>query len=313
MLALIYHRQFLRHLDGYAHVERPARLEAILSRLQDDPYWSGVDLIEPAPAQRDWLMAVHSEKYVDQMLSLSPDYPVVLDWGDTVATEATPEAARLAAGATVRAAQLVLEASYPAAFCAVRPPGHHAEPDRAMGFCIFNNVAIAARWLVDHGGLERIPIIDWDVHHGNGTERIFIDDRRVFYISLHQYPHYPGTGASSVVGTGDGGGYNMNIPMNAGDSDTEYLAAFDTSIIPALHAYKPQFILISAGFDAHADDPLSDICLTTDVYAEFTRRLCVVADQHAEGRIVSVLEGGYDLDALAASVQTHLWVLSGRG
>ena len=312
MLALIYHKQFARHLEGYAHVEQPARLQTIMSRLQNSSLLTEIELIEPAPAERDWLTAIHSEEYVDQMLTLEVETPIVLDWGDTVATEAIPKAARLAAGATVTATQLVLNGCHPVAFCAVRPPGHHAEPDRAMGFCIFNNIAVAARWLIDHGKLERVAIIDWDVHHGNGTERIFLNDPRVFYISLHQFPHYPGTGAADIIGTGNGEGFNLNIPMNAGDGDAEYLTAFDDKVIPALDEYAPQFILISAGFDAHNDDPLSDICLSTEVYAEFTRRLCVVADRHADGRIVSVLEGGYNLDALAASVESHLQVLSGR-
>ena len=178
-----------------------------------------------------------------------------------------------------------------------------------MGFCIFNNIAVAAADLLEYGGLKRIAIIDWDIHHGNGTERMFLEDPNVLYISLHQHPHYPGTGAGDMTGTGEGAGFTVNIPMGAGATDADYLSAFDKRIIPAIDDFQPEFILISAGFDGHRDDPLSATLLSTSVFAEMTRLLKQAAIDHCESRVVSFLEGGYNLDALAESVEAHLIAL----
>jgi acetoin utilization deacetylase AcuC-like enzyme len=179
-----------------------------------------------------------------------------------------------------------------------------------MGFCIFNNIAVAAAHLVEGEGLERVAIVDWDVHHGNGTESMFIDDDRVLYISLHQYPHYPGTGSVETIGTGKGKGYTINLPMASGAGDREYLAAFRDRIVPALDDFKPEFILISAGFDAHEDDPLSGMLLTTAAFGTMTTLLKASAEKHCKGRIVSMLEGGYDIQALAESVEEHIMALA---
>jgi len=306
MTGFFYHDLFVRHLEGYPHVESPGRLDAILGRIREGSLAERLSFIEPEPAQREWLERVHMREYVEGMLALEVTDAVVLDWGDTVATPASTQAALLAAGAGVQAVRMVQQKELDAAFCAVRPPGHHAEPGRAMGFCIFNNIAVAAADLLTTGGLERVAIIDWDVHHGNGTELIFIDEEKVLYISLHQYPHYPGTGRAETVGTGRGTGFNLNIPMRAGSGDGDYFDAFDGSVIPALEDFRPQFILISAGFDGHGKDPLSGCLLTTGAYGEMTRRLRAVADNHCDGKVVSFLEGGYDLDALAESVEAHL-------
>jgi acetoin utilization deacetylase AcuC-like enzyme len=253
---------------------------------------------------------VHDPKYVESILALEIDAPVVLDWGDTVATRVTPAAALHAAGAGVQAAHLVLDGKISSAFCCVRPPGHHAERSRAMGFCIFNNIAVAAAHLVEGEGLARVAIVDWDVHHGNGTESMFIDDDRVLYVSLHQYPHYPGTGSAGTIGTGKGQGYTINLPMASGAGDREYLAAFRDRIVPALDEFKPEFILVSAGFDAHEDDPLSGMVLTTSAFREMTALLKESAEKHCKGRIVSMLEGGYDIHALADSVEAHIAALA---
>jgi len=309
MIGFIRHDLFLKHLEGYTHVECPERVKAIIERISKSPIAKDVTFIEAEPAERAWIERVHTSEYVRGILSLEIDEAVVLDWGDTVATPASIQAAVYAAGAGIQAAKLVLDGKITSAFCCVRPPGHHAEPDRAMGFCIFNNIAITAAHLTDALGLERVAIIDWDVHHGNGTEKIFIEDDRVLYISLHQFPHYPGTGRASTRGVGKGEGYTINLPMGAGAGDREYLAAFDERIVPALDDFKPQFILISAGFDAHEDDPLSSITLTTGAYGKMTELLRSSAERHCEGRIVSLLEGGYDLHALAESVEEHLRVL----
>jgi acetoin utilization deacetylase AcuC-like enzyme len=180
-----------------------------------------------------------------------------------------------------------------------------------MGFCIFNNVAIAAADLLDEGGLHRVAIVDWDVHHGNGTEKCFLEEERVLYVSLHQYPHYPGTGHPGNIGAGPGTGYTLNIPMASGSGDREYLDAFQNHVVPALYSFKPEFILISAGFDPHRDDPLSGARLSTGAFGRMTEYLLEAAEKHCGGRIVSLLEGGYNLDALAASVEAHLSVLVG--
>jgi acetoin utilization deacetylase AcuC-like enzyme len=204
----------------------------------------------------------------------------------------------------------VLEGEISSAFCCVRPPGHHAERGRAMGFCIFNNIAVAAAHLLEGEGLARVAIVDWDVHHGNGTESMFIDDDRVLYVSLHQYPHYPGTGSAETVGRGKGQGYNINLPMRGGAGDREYLAVFRERIIPALDEFEPEFILISAGFDGHEDDPLSSTILTTAAYRTMTELVKASAEKYCKGRIVSFLEGGYDLRALADSVEVHIAALA---
>jgi acetoin utilization deacetylase AcuC-like enzyme len=309
MVGYIYHDIFVKHLEGFQHVESPERLTAIVEKVKASPVARSLEFIVAEPAEPSWIERVHDRDYVTGILSLEIDNAVVLDWGDTVATPASIDAALHAAGAGVQGARLVLEGKLSSAFCAVRPPGHHAERNRAMGFCIFNNIAVAATELIEGQGLERVAIVDWDVHHGNGTERIFIEDEKVQYISLHQYPHYPGTGHADTVGTGSGAGFNLNIPMGTGAGDHEYLEAFESIVIPALDEFEPQFILISAGFDAHGDDPLSGTLLTSDAFGSMTTMLKGCAERHCEGRIVSMLEGGYDLDALAESAERHIAAL----
>jgi acetoin utilization deacetylase AcuC-like enzyme len=196
-------------------------------------------------------------------------------------------------------------------FCAVRPPGHHAESDTVMGFCLFNNVAVAARYAQEQYGVEKVAIVDWDVHHGNGTQEIFYEDPTVYYISTHQYPFYPGTGARTETGEGKGRGYTLNCPMRAYSGEEEYLEAFMKDIIPSLEAYKPDLLIISAGFDAHKDDPLANINLTEKNFAQFTAMLMEIADKYTGGKLVSVLEGGYNLQALSQSVEAHVRALCG--
>ncbi len=310
VIGIIRHELFTKHLAGYDHVESPARVEAILNKLEASPMRPSLQYIEAEPAKIEWLERVHDPRYVQAILSLDIKEAVILDSGDTVATAATPKAALYAAGAGVQAARLVLDEKISSAFCCVRPPGHHAERSRAMGFCIFNNIAVAAAHLVEAEGLARVAIVDWDVHHGNGTESMFIEDDRVLYISTHQYPHYPGTGSADTIGTGRGQGYTINLPMASGARDREYLAAFRNRIVPALDEFKPEFILISAGFDAHADDPLSGMLLTTAAFGTMTTLLKESAEKHCKGRIVSLLEGGYDIHALAESVEAHVAALA---
>jgi acetoin utilization deacetylase AcuC-like enzyme len=310
MIGIVHHELFSKHLAGYSHPESPARYEAVMKRLRASPLTPSLRFIEAEPAKIEWIERVHDPDYVKGILALRIDEAVILDWGDTVATPATPAAALHAAGTGVQAARLVLAGEIPSAFCCVRPPGHHAERGRAMGFCIFNNIAVAAAHLLEGEGLARVAIVDWDVHHGNGTESMFIDDDRVLYISLHQYPHYPGTGSAETIGRGKGQGYNINLPMRGGSGDREYLAAFRERIIPALDEFGPEFVLISAGFDGHEDDPLSSTILTTSAYRTMTELVRASAEKHCRGRIVSFLEGGYDLRALADSVEEHLAALA---
>lgn len=309
MIGFFHHELFGKHLENYAHVEKPERLHAILKHIKSLPLASSLSFIEAIPAEIAWIARVHDAKYIDSIMGLRVDDAVVLDWGDTIATKDTPQAALHAAGAGVQAARMVLDGKLQAAFCAVRPPGHHAEHNRAMGFCIFNNIAIAAADLRETAGLKRIAIIDWDVHHGNGTERAFLHDNTVMYVSLHQYPHYPGTGHADSIGSGRGLGYTVNIPMAVGADDDDYVHAFHSRVLPAIDSFQPQFILISAGFDGHIDDPLSGTRLTSGIYGAMTALLRESARRHCQGRIVSMLEGGYHLTALAESVEAHLTAL----
>jgi acetoin utilization deacetylase AcuC-like enzyme len=220
--------------------------------------------------------------------------------------------ARLAVGGALAAVDAVTRDQVRNAFTAVRPPGHHALRDRAMGFCLFNNIAIAARYVQEHHGLERVLIVDWDVHHGNGTQAIFYEDPTVLYFSTHQYPFYPGTGAANETGAGAGLGFTVNAPLPAGSGDEEITTAFRGKLIPAAEAFRPQFVLVSAGFDAHRDDPLALLRVTEAGYAALTGIVLDLADRFAGGRLVSLLEGGYNLQALARSVEAHLRVLADR-
>jgi acetoin utilization deacetylase AcuC-like enzyme len=218
-------------------------------------------------------------------------------------------AAYLAAGGALAAVDAIMSRHVDHVFCPVRPPGHHAEAGGAMGFCLLNNVAIAARYVQKKHGLSRVLIVDWDVHHGNGTQHSFEEDPSVLFFSTHQYPHYPGTGHATERGRGAGEGYTINVPMKSGEGDEEYRAVFQKSLVPAADDFKPEFVIISAGFDAHKDDPLASMRLTEDGYADLTGIVANIAKRHAGGRVLSSLEGGYDLRALAASVDCHIQAL----
>jgi acetoin utilization deacetylase AcuC-like enzyme len=218
-------------------------------------------------------------------------------------------AAYLAAGAGVNAVDALMAGAVEHVFCAVRPPGHHAESAHAMGFCFFNNVAIAARYAQKAHGIRRVLIVDWDVHHGNGTQHAFYDDGSVLFFSTHQYPYYPGTGHAEEVGEGAARGLTVNVPMASGSGNTEYLEVFEQVLVPAADKFRPEFVVISAGFDAHKDDPLAGMALTENGYAALTGIVAEIARKHSHGRILSCLEGGYNLAALAASVEQHLVTL----
>jgi acetoin utilization deacetylase AcuC-like enzyme len=318
----------VNHLTGPHHPERPDRIRTVHKAVREagmvdspDPFpdfeiafgpldGHGVKLVElePAPADEKWLTAVHTPEHVELVRRVCAVGGGVLDQGDTRVVRESWDVALLALGAVLRSCDAVVDGAVRRAFAAVRPPGHHAEPDRPMGFCLFSNVAIAARYLQRHHGLERIAIVDFDVHHGNGTQAAFEDDPTVLFISLHQDPRtlYPGSGHGYEAGCGKGEGFTLNIPMTPGADDTDYLAAFDTRVLPVLDTYRPEALLISAGFDAHHADPLAQIQLSEECYEQMTRLLVQVAETHCGGRVISALEGGYDLRALGRSVVRHL-------
>ena len=308
-VGFISHPDYFAHDTGLFHPERPDRLQAIHDRLEQTGLMEELLLIEPRPAEVVWIEKAHTSGHIENVRSRCEQGLEDMGDGETMIGPGSYDIALLAVGALLEAADAVMDGRADAVFCAVRPPGHHAERNRAMGFCLFNNVVICARYVQEKHGLQRVAIVDWDVHHGNGTQHILEDDPSILYQSTHQYPHYPGTGSIDEIGIGPGMGATMNAPMEAGAGDEQYLQAFDERLIPALDKFRPEFVIISAGFDAHASDPLSHTRVTDEGYAEMTRRVKAVAQTHASGRVVSVLEGGYDLDALGSSVEAHLRAL----
>jgi acetoin utilization deacetylase AcuC-like enzyme len=303
---LVYHPDYLAHDMGGGHPESPDRLRAIMARLESGGTLAKVNRIAPAPAADEWILRVHGERYVQGLQSKSPASGRVWLDPDTSISPRSVAAAYLAAGGALAAVDAIMTGLVHNAFCAVRPPGHHAERDRAMGFCLFNTVAVAARYAQKKHGLARVLIVDWDVHHGNGTQHTFYDDPSVLFFSTHQYPHYPGSGRADETGAGPAEGLTINVPMSAGSGDDEYRLVFQNVLVPAADRFKPDFVIISAGFDAHRDDPLADMALTESGYETLTAIVTDVAKRHSRGRVLSCLEGGYNLDALSASVDRHI-------
>jgi acetoin utilization deacetylase AcuC-like enzyme len=301
---------FLKHDNGPGHPERPERLAAISTAVRARPFFSDLVLLPTRDASRADLELVHESAYLDRLEETRTRSLTIFD-ADTRANEWSFAAALRAAGSAVSAVQQALDGTIGRSFVACRPPGHHAEAGRAMGFCLLNNAAVAAAAAITGGRLDRVAVVDWDVHHGNGTANIFSSRRDVLYLSLHEYPHYPGTGAVHEVGSGEGRGFTVNIPMPAGCTDTDYALAMDSIGVPILRQYAPQLIIVSAGFDAHRNDPLSGMLLTAAGFSMLTERLVGIADEFAQGRIVHLLEGGYDLDGLAESTGAVLSVLAG--
>ncbi len=294
---------FLLHDTGPGHPESPDRLKAVeeaINEISDD-----IVRIKAREASREELLLVHRLEYVERILSLNPGGLIMLD-ADTSFSPHTKQAALKAVGGVLEAVDRVISGDFSKAFCSVRPPGHHADTGRAMGFCVFNNIAMGAAYALTKRDIQRVAIIDWDLHHGNGTQDIFYDRDDVLYISLHQYPYYPGSGSADERGIGRGAGYTINVPMAAGSTDRDYREAFTAIIIPALMGFRPQMLFISAGFDAHRDDPLGGMNLSSEFFGEMTAMLKKVADQFCDGRMISVLEGGYSLSALKESALFHL-------
>ena len=306
---LFYHPDCAEHDTGHGHPERPQRLHSIVEHFENRNLLDRVPVSFPAEAGVASLEFIHTSTHVERVSRLAAMGRPVVFTADTVVSPATYRAARLAAGAVQEAIDAVLENRADNCFCVVRPPGHHAEREEMMGFCYFNNIAIAARYLQVQHAIEKVAIIDWDVHHGNGTQHSFEYDPSIFFFSIHQFPHYPGTGARSERGRGAGSGYTLNAPMPAGSGDAEYIQVFQKELRPAIAAFEPDFILISAGFDAHWADPLGGIQLTEQGFENLTREVLSMAADHCGGKVVSTLEGGYDLAATAASAAAHLGAL----
>jgi acetoin utilization deacetylase AcuC-like enzyme len=305
----LHHPSSLEHDTG-GHPERPERILAIERELESRQ-WLGYERAEAPAVTRAVLEAVHPPDYVDAIAALSERGGGMLD-ADTVASRGSFEAALHAAGGAVRAVDALLGEEATTAFCAMRPPGHHAEPARAMGFCLFNNVAIAARHALDGHEAERVLVLDWDVHHGNGTNDIFYTSAQVLYTSIHQSPLYPGTGALAESGAGDGEGFTVNLPVPEGSGHEDWLSLVQHVVVPIARAYEPNLVLISAGFDAHRDDPLASCLLTEDTYAAMAAALRAVADE-LRAPLGVVLEGGYDLGALARSTAATMEAAKGNG
>ncbi|HLT38723.1 MAG TPA: histone deacetylase [Enhygromyxa sp.] len=292
-----------------AHPESPERL-AVLLELVDEAVGAGtIELRRPTPADPDALRLVHTDAHVDALLGLA-GRSEILD-ADTSITPGSIHAARLAAGSLLDAVAAVCAGEAKRAMCLVRPPGHHAEPDRAMGFCLFGNVALAAAMARSAGLVERVLIVDWDVHHGNGTQAAFWQRADVLTFDLHQHPWYPGGGAARERGSGAGLGHCVNLPLPAGLGDADYLALVDRLLIPLADRYAPELVLVSAGFDAHVDDPLGGMEITTQGFAALCARVQAIADRHAGGKLILALEGGYALAALRASVAGCIEILAG--
>ncbi len=301
--------RFLAHRTGPGHPERPERLTRTLEHLAKQPWFGDLKPVQPLPAGEEWIRAVHSGDYLKRAAETCASGFAYLDTPDVGVSPESFEIARLAAGGGLALADQIMAGSLRNGFALLRPPGHHAEQDYAMGFCLFNNAAVLARYLQKKHGLEKILIMDWDVHHGNGTQHAFYADPSVFYMSLHQFPFYPGSGAAHENGEGRGKGATLNCPMPARAGDAEYRQAFQDKILPAAAAFKPDAVIISAGFDAHASDPLANMNLSTEFFGWMSARMLEVAEKYSNGRLISLLEGGYNLEYLPACVAVHVSTL----
>jgi acetoin utilization deacetylase AcuC-like enzyme len=309
MTGLAADRLCLKHDPGFGHPECRERYEAVITGLEEAGLAEKLAPIPARDATRAELRRVHGSHYLDMAEKQIKEGAVQLSTGDTSVSEASWDAAVRAAGLAVSGVEAVTSGRIGNAFCAVRPPGHHATADRGMGFCIFNNVAVAARHAQQACGIRRVLIVDWDVHHGNGTQDIFYEDGTVLFFSSHQWPLYPGTGRRSETGLGAGAGLTINCPLPAGAGRAEVLGAMREELEPAAERFEPELVLISAGFDARAGDPLGGFLLEDEDFAEMTRLVMGIAESYAQGRIVSLLEGGYGLAVLGGAVAAHVGAL----
>ena len=299
------------HDTGKGHPEQPARFVAVQKGIDAVGLKNHWDRLKPLMATKESLLHCHTRTYLETVDRDFAEGATELSTGDTVICKKSRDVALLAAGAGIQAVNAVFSRDGPRrVFCGMRPPGHHATPNVGMGFCIFNNVAIAARYAQSKYGAEKVLIVDWDVHHGNGTQDIFYEDGSVYFFSTHQAPWYPGTGAREENGSGKGHGTVLNRPFPAGSGRKEIVGAFESELVAAANRFKPDLVLISAGFDSRVEDPLGHFRLTDEDFSDLTRVMLDVANEHAEGRLVSVLEGGYNLQGLSKAVESHLRALA---
>lgn len=310
---LVADSRVTKHDGGPAHPEQAARFRAVVDRLEAADLVREMVPLATRSAVDDELALVHTREYIELVEREVAQNRRQLSTGDTAISLHSTESARIAAGSVLSAVDAVFAGTVENAFCAVRPPGHHASAARGMGFCLFNNVAIAARYAQQHYGAERIAIVDWDVHHGNGTQDVFYEDGSVLFFSTHQSPWYPGTGAVSESGVGAGAGTTINCPLRAGSGRSEILGAFGRSLIPRARVFRPDLILISAGFDSRIDDPLGQFLLTDNDFRDLTGMVLGLASECCRGRVISVLEGGYNLEGLALASEAHVRALLGVG
>jgi len=308
-VGLVLDALFERHDTGPGHPEHAGRLRRVRETLTDSGLAKRCTRVEPAVADDADLQRAHAAEYIARIEQACNSGERLIDSMDTAICPESAGIARQAAGALGHLCDAVAKGDLSRGFAAVRPPGHHAERNLSMGFCLFNNVVVAARRLQAEHPIERVFILDWDVHHGNGTQHILEDDASVFYASVHQWPLYPGTGAANERGVDAGEGATLNCPLPPGADSDAFLGAIRDTILPAARSFEPEFVLVSAGFDAHRADPLAALEVDTEAYGEATRLLLELANDCCDGRFVSVLEGGYDLDALAATTQLHLETL----
>lgn len=307
---IVKDERYMNHDAGLYHPESPQRLEVLYAMLEDPDMVGRFQEVPVRRADKEEILLIHSPEYLNMVAGTEGKDYYSLD-PDTSTSPGSYEAALLASGGLCNAVSMVMSGELDNAFALVRPPGHHAERSLARGFCIFNNVAIAARYAIKYHDLRRILIVDWDLHHGNGTMHSFEDDPSVLYFSTHQYPYYPGTGSVNQIGKGAGEGFTVNVPLSVRHGDGEYVGIFETVLKPVALEYNPELILVSAGFDIHHDDPLGGMLVTPNGFAGLTRSLMEISEMCCEGKIVFTLEGGYDLRGLRESVKAVLKELSG--
>ncbi len=310
--SLIASEKYKDHITGPGFPESPERLDAIINHFKSTGLINELDVVEPVRKDKSFCKLVHDEDYITRVRQACELGAPIVDTVDNPISKDSYDTALLAVGGITEAVDRIFTGKAKNAIALLRPPGHHAEKEMAMGFCIFNNVAIAARYAQQNYEVEKVAIIDFDVHHGNGTQHIFESDPTVMYASLHQYPFYPGTGSSDEIGNGDAKGTTINYPLNHGVGDNEFIDIFDNSLSDKVIKYNPDLILVSAGFDAHRDDPIGGLSVTTKGFYDISNTITDLANEVCDGKIISSLEGGYNLKALAESVEAHLLALQGK-